>query len=971
MKNKCRMFVFLLAFGVSLTSVAQEYWQDMNVNEVNRYPVHFSYLPEKRITLHGQWDFTMTSLETNEVVKRGQMPVPGIWEMNGCYAPIYVNIGFAWKGHYQNNPPYAPMKDNYYGVYEKTISIPKDFIKDNQVIAHFGSVTSNIYLYVNDKFVGYAEDSKVCAEFDVTPFIKAGENKFRFKVYRWCDGTYCEDQDFWRLTGVARDSYLYAVNEKTHIEDLRLQATSDGVLAIKTKKKGDGVLSYELKDAKGRVVATKTGATAECTLTIDAPHLWTAETPYLYTLTATVADKKGNTVQTIEQKVGFRTIEIRNSQLLVNGKAVLIKGTDRHEISPNGGYIVSREEMVRDIQLMKKLNVNAVRTSHYPNSPEWYDLCDEYGLYVVAEANQESHAFWYGKDAISKTPLFARQILERNQHNVSMQFNHPSVIIWSMGNETAFSDNFIAAYKWIRQQDKMRPIQYEQAGLSEYTDIFCPMYYFPSGCVRYSSNPKNTKPFIQCEYAHAMGNSGGVFKEYWELVRKYSIFQGGFIWDFADQALWGKDNEGRTILKYGGDYNDYDASDNNFNCNGFISADRHLTPQAYEVQYFYQNIWTTLKEGGIEVFNENFFKSLANVCLEWNITSNGEIVRKGVCATIDADAQKTAFIVMPEINDLPEGEAFLNVSYRLKTAEPLLESGTQVAHQQFLLKEATAVPAEQATGKLGIQLSEETGFLTALTLDGKNILGEGGTLQPNFWRAVTDNDMGANIHKEYRPWRTPKMNLLSLTQKRDVSVAVYDMPEIPAQLTMKYVRKADGSLLVTEEMTVADSVKAPAMMRFGVVIQLPYTMDKATYYGRGPIENYADRKESQPIGIYSTTADESFYHYVRPQETGLHSDIRWWKQTGNNIGLLITAEQPFYASTLHYDVLEMDEGLEKTQRHPEQLKKSRYANLFIDGEHTGVGGINAWSKEARALPKYQVPCKSRTFTFRITPVAGH
>ncbi len=970
----------VLTTANTTTATAQNgEWQDMNVNEINRYPMHTSYEPEHKISLHGIWNFTMTSLESGEEVKRGIMPVPGMWELNGCYDPIYTNVSYPWNGHYKSNPPYPSIKDNYYGVYEKMINIPSDFIKDNLIIAHFGSVTSNIYLYVNDKFVGYAEDSKVCAEFDVTKFLKKGENKFLFKVYRWCDGTYSEDQDFWRLTGVARDSYLYSINKKTHIADIRLQATADGLLDIQSKLIGKGTITYELQDADGKTVA-KTMAKKEKSTTIksqisiknssDGVHTWSAETPYLYTLTATVMDKKGVIRQTIKQNVGFRTVTIKDTQLLVNGKPILIKGTNRHEMNPNGGYVLTREDMIRDIQIMKRLNINAVRTSHYPNDPVWYDLCDKYGIYLVSEANQESHEFWYGENAAPKKPLFANPIMERNQHNVCINYNHPSVIIWSMGNETAFGDNFKAAYKWIRQQDQMRPIQYEQARKSEYTDIFCPMYYFPSGCLRYASNTNNTKPFIQCEYSHAMGNSGGVFKEYWEQVRKYPILQGGFIWDFADQALWGKDDMGRRILKYGGDYNTYDPSDNNFNCNGFISADRNLTPQAYEIGYHYQNIWTKLADGGIEVFNENFFKSLEDIYLHWEITANGIITASGDINDIKVKPQESTLIRIDEINSLPQGEVFLNLSYRLKETQELLKKDTELAHQQLLMAEASTPPIQKTANFTSMEISKETGFISSLTINGKNILGQGGTILPNFWRAVTDNDMGANLHKEYAVWRNPELKLIAINNENGEpaqTTVTYEMPSIPALLTMQYEITKEGKLEVTEQLTIDDSIKAPEMMRFGVIMQLPYDMDKATYYGRGPIENYCDRKMSQNIGIYSTTADKSLYHYVRPQETGLHSDLRWWEQTDGKIGFAIESEAPFYASTLHYDIKELDEGMEKKQRHIEQLKTSQYTNLFIDGAHTGVGGINAWSKEARALPKYQVAGKSRTFKFTIVP----
>ena len=950
------------------TTVAQEgnAWQDMQVNDINRYAMHTTFKSdmEQRLSLHGTWDFTLCDGETelpSTQYKVKQMPVPGMWELNGCYDPIYVNIGFAWRDHYKNNPPFVPKHNNYLGIYQKEIEIPADW-KGKHVVAHFGSVTSCVALYVNDKFAGYAEDSKVAAEFDITALVKTGKNKIMFKVRRWCDGSYCEDQDFWRLTGVARDSYLLARDKKDRIDDIRISTDMYGNLTATTRVTGKGSVMLELLNANGNkcnTTATKTG------LKIDNPKLWSAETPYLYTLVATLKKGNGKALDVVKQRVGFRSVEIKNAQLLVNGKPILIKGTDRHELDPDGGYVISRERMIQDIKIMKSLNVNAVRTSHYEDDPQWYDLCDEYGIYLVAEANQESHAFGYGKDAISKTPLFAKQILQRNQHNVMINYNHPSVIIWSLGNETEDGDNFAAAYKWIREQDKMRPIQYERAGTGENTDIFCPMYFPHGACEQYASNTKNTKPLIQCEYSHAMGNSGGGFKEYWDLVRKYPKYQGGFIWDFVDQALRATlVRDGKTIktLAYGGDFNQYDPSDNNFNCNGFISADRKLTPQAYEIGYQYQSIWSTLKNGKIEIYNENFFKDLSNVKLVWKVIADGEEMKSGEVAALDVAPQSIKAISLPQVGELPSGkEVFINLSYQLKTAEQLLDAGFEVAHQQICLQakpEVAEVEMPQGNKEVKLDFVKETGFLSAVNVDGKNILGEGGTIKPNFWRAVTDNDLGAHLYWDYLVWKEPVMMLTSFTTENNTTTATYDMPDVKAKLTMKYEVMQSG-LKVTMKMDCDKEAEIAEMFRYGVVMQLPYDMDKSEYYGRGPIENYSDRNSSQNIGIYKQTADEQFYSYVRPMESGTKTDIRWWKQGD----MKVTAAKPFTASALHYDIEELDENANKDQRHPESLKKSNFTNLFIDMEQTGVGGVDSWSRNARALKQYQVPYKDREFTF--------
>lgn len=660
-------------------------WHDQQVNEVNRFPMHaafFPYLSEEDmrvgepshaanyLSLEGLWkfqwvpnaderptDFFRTDFDDSAWK---ELTVPAIWEMNGYGQPEYLNIGFAWRGHFTDNPPQVPTKDNHVGSYRRIVDIPTDW-KGQQVIAHFGSVTSNIYLWVNGHFVGYAEDSKVAAEFDLTPYLRPGRNLIAFQTFRWCDGSYDEDQDFWRLSGVARHCYLYAQNASHHIDDLRLTPNlddnyHDGILHIDTKTTGEGRLSFTLEDALGHIVAEKSVTTTKgenrvaADMTVANPQKWTAETPYLYILRVRFSDKSGKMLyEATLQNVGFRRVEIRGGQLLVNGQPVLIKGVNRHETDPDGGYLLTEARMMQDIRMMKRLNINAVRTSHYPDDPLWYDLCDRYGLYVVAEANQESHGFWYKDDSEAGKPNFAKPIMERNQHNVALNFNHPSVIVWSLGNETKYSQNFDAAYDWIKSQDTSRPVQFEQAAIEgRATDIFCPMYYSVDACRSYAENSKYSKPLIQCEYNHTMGNSGGNLSDYWELIRKYPKFQGGFIWDFADQALhrqpqWNPsrtladmettasrlspvDSTGKTQVvpivdyTYGGDYNTYDPSDNNFNCNGVLGPDRQMNPHAYEVAYQYQNIWVEpvdLSKGIIRVRNEFFFRNLADYRMEW------------------------------------------------------------------------------------------------------------------------------------------------------------------------------------------------------------------------------------------------------------------------------------------------------------------------------------------------------------------
>ena len=1018
-------------------------WHDMQVNDINRFKPHtwfFAYenpqvarggnmkVSANYLSLEGTWDFKWVEnadQRPTDFYKTdysatgwGQMKIPGMWELNGYGDPIYVNIGFPWRGHFDSKPPSVPTKDNHVGSYRKIVDIPASW-DGRQVIAYFGSVTSNMYLWVNGSFVGYTEDSKMAAEFDITPYLQKGRNLIAFQTFRWCDGTYCEDQDFWRLSGVARDCFLYSRDKDVHVEDVRVTPDlvnnyRDGVLNICAEVKGKCNLSLQLLDAEGNSVAEKqlnnVEGKVETALELSNPRKWTAETPYLYTLLVCPATPNArNTIyEAIPQKVGFRKVEIRNGTLLVNNEAVYIKGADRHELDPDGGYVVSRERMIEDIKIMKRFNINAVRTCHYPDDPVWYDLCDEYGIYLCAEANQESHGFGYRDDSEAKKPQFALQILQRNQHNVCVNFNHPSVIIWSMGNETVNGPNFDAAYDWIKSQDTSRPVHFEQAGSGRNTDIRCPMYASQEWCERYakSERPEDQKPLIQCEYSHAMGNSCGGFKEYWDLVRRYSKFQGGFIWDFVDQALHDTDAQGRKIYTYGGDYNNYDASDNNFNCNGLISPDRVPNPHMYEVGYYYQNIWATLvgtKNGQtkVRVRNEFFFRDISNVRMEWTLLVGGKVSRKGSIDNLDIPPhERKEYLIPVDLTAVYEDEPMLNIDFKLKTAEPLMEAGQTIAYDQLRLKEDIILTEDvfPLTGKLKVKndkkspvltlsndkvemaFDKASGLLTTYKVGGRSLLGDGGTLKPIFWRAVTDNDMGARLQHRYAAWRNPQMNLQSLTTakvttphgrltSKDVLVtAVYDMPEVKATLKLNYLVDAQGKITVTETLDAQEGAEVSNMFRFGMVMQMPYGFDQSAYYGRGPVENYADRKFSQRIGIYEQTADEQFYPYVRPQETGTKSDIRWWRQkdaSGN--GILVQAYMPFYASALHYDIETLDEGNDKKQRHSPQMPKSKYTNLFLDGEHTGVGGVDSWSGNAEALKPYRVNYGDKTFSFSITP----
>ena len=1031
-------------------------WHDLQVNEINRLPLHTlhfaydpndfagtgaEYLDKKKsmnyLSLDGTWkfnwvanaderptDFYKTDLDDS---KWNNIQMPGNWEMLGYGQPEYVNVGFGWRGHFDQQPPAVPTKDNHVGSYRREINIPANW-DGKRVIAHFGSVTSNIYLYVNGKFAGYAEDSKVAAEFDITPFLKKGKNLIAFQTFRWCDGSWCEDQDFWRLSGPARENYLYARSKDHRLLDVRVETElknnyKDGALNITAKVQGNTLAYFGLYDPDGKeVIVTGTdnvkNGVAKYQLRVKNVRKWSAETPNLYTLVVSPIQNGGMYLpyEIVQVKVGFRKVEIKNKQFLVNGQPVLLKGADRHEMDPDEGYNVSEERMIQDIMMMKRMNINAVRTCHYPDDPRWYDLCDKYGLYVVAEANQESHGFEYGDDAAAKKPEFAKQIMERNQHNVSMFYNHPSIVTWSLGNETVMGDNFLQAYKWIKSQDKTRPVQYEQARRGEGTDIFCPMYYSVAASEKYAKDPNSPMPLIQCEYNHTMGNSGGNLSDYWDLIRKYPILQGGFDWDFVDQALHRNIVKPMSILPYkmnneelrkieycyGGDYNKYDPSDNNFNCNGILGPDRQMNPHAYEVAYQYQNIWAKMvnaETGEVSVHNENFFRDLSNYALAWSLEEDGVETQNGTIADLDVPAQQTKNFTIPYDKSKIKGkEVFLNIDFRLKEAEPLLTAGQVMAYAQLPVVTKQACSGDcskmlaQGNGKkkmklaakkdnvvavttpnLTFKIDRSTGLISEYAYNGKSLLGEGGTLKPNFWRAPTDNDMGAGLQKKFQAWKNPQMNLKNIDVKKDKKantvtiLTSFDMPEVQGQMDITYLVFANtGAVKVTEDFKATEGAKVSDMFRFGMLMQMPYTMEKSNYYGRGPIENYSDRKDCIRIGVYTDDADNQYFPYIRPQESGTKSDIRWWKQTdATGLGLQVKSCTPFYASAIHFDTEELDDGDDKEQRHSFDLKKSKYTNLFLDSAHMGVGGENSWG--AQPLEKYRVHYGNKTFTFTLIP----
>ncbi len=952
--------------------------------------------------------------------KWGRMPVPGNWETNGYGEAIYVNNHYAWRSDWHTNPPYVQDKNNHVGSYRKSFRIPDDW-QGEKIYMHIGSATSNLTVYINGKYVGYSEDSKMAAEFDITDFVKPGqENLIAMQIMRWCDGSYLEDQDFWRLCGIARECYLYA-RPQTHIRDLFITPDLDknyknGMLNVKVDAptaNGKSVV-LALKDKAGKVVVEKTVAVAEgkaeADFNVKNPAKWSAEAPNLYYLYTTLKDGD-KTIEVIRQHVGFRKIEIKNMQFLVNGQPVLIKGVNRHEIDPDHGYCISMKRMIQDLTVAKQLNMNAFRTCHYPDDPRFYELCDIYGFYVTAEANVESHGMGYGERTLAKTPIYHQAHIDRNQSNVWAFKNHPCIVVWSLGNEAGYGKNFEDAYDWIKAYDPSRPVQYEQAHQNGKTDIFCPMYYGYEGCEAYSKND-NPRPLIQCEYAHTMGNSGGGFKEYWDLVRKYPKYQGGYIWDFVDQALrstskvktgrgWGR---GNMIYAYGGDFGRFPASDHNFNCNGVINPDRNPNPHAWEIEYYYQNIWSTLKDankGIVEIYNENFFAPIKNVTLRWAIEAEGEKVATG---TINVDklnigAHQRKQIKISEIaeaiknSDLNGKEIVCNLDYCLTNDEALLKKGESVAHEQFVLTDynfPVVADLEKAEGKVEkdarvaytrliangvvVTFSHDNGFISYFDVDGRPMMQDGSQLLPDFWRPSTDNDYGANMQQRLGAWRNPELHKTAFKVESkgncQVATAEYDIPATESKLKIVYTMTPEGKLIVEQALTVnPDAKQKPQLMRFGMEMQMPRNYKNVEFYGKGPHENYIDRANSQNLGVWKQTVDEQYYRYVRPQESGNKTAVRYWKVlNAKGKGLMFEGTEALECKALNYTDDDLWSGPVKhhKQFHSGDLTPRPFTVVSIGAREMGVGCVNSWGAWPRG--EYQMGYKDYKYTYIITPV---
>ena len=1001
-------------------------WQDPERNQENRLAMHASFETDRpALVLDGAWKFrgweepsgrdTLFYRESTDDTSWRTMPVPGMWELNGFGDPLYVTSKYPWKWHYENNPPFVPEENNHVGQYRRTFYW-SGTEADEQVTLRIGAVTSNVRVWLNGSYVGYSEDSRLAADFDVNALLRQGENLLALEVFRWCDGTYLEDQDCWRLSGISRSVELIR-RPAQRLEDLRIDAQASGRLRLEMQvTPGVKALRLRLKSPSGWVRRWKIPASGD-TLRLERqlrhPRLWSAETPHLYVLEIDVLDASGRRSETVRTELGFRDVEVRGKQLLVNGKPVLIKGVNRHEMSPDGGYCVTRAQMEEDVRLLKQLNINAVRTSHYPDDPYWYTLCDRYGIYVMDEADIESHGIGYKpENTLADKPEWKLAHRERFERMVRRDRNHPCVILWSLGNEAGNGENHAANYRWGKQEDPTRPVIYQKLqgrrDELDWTDIEFYHYRSPEFCEQYLTDGRQVKPFMLQEYAHAMGNSLGNFREYWDLVRKYDGFQGGFIWDFADQAL--RRGEGWTI---GGDYNDYDAWSGSMHCNGLLTPDRQWHPHALEAAFVHRNILVeaTPQEAGqgiIRLHNEYFFRGLENFRLDWEILCNGVPTSlRGHVNRLRIGPGETRSIRLagfhPADWEQMPGEICLNLSLTLKRPEGLLDGGTELSWGQVLLREARPGKDElppEAKAPWELRFRKADGFLGSWSIAGEELISE--SLMPCFGRAVTENDFGAQLEQTMAFWLYPQFRLVALDYdgnlrecKEDLVCsgglahleAEYDLGG-DVRVRMEYRISEAGALDIDTRLDAPET--APDLFRLGLSFAMNGRFDNLEFYGLGPFENYADRKAAARLGYYAQkVADQYHWGYVRPQESGNHEDLRWMRLTdAQGSGLFACSDSLFSGSALPLSREMLDLSIHEPgnvhfpvpltwQKHYHSYELVPLASLedrskgnswiHLDARQMGVGGINTWGE--KPLEPYRIHAGSYAFHFKLVPLA--
>ncbi|WP_286233522.1 glycoside hydrolase family 2 TIM barrel-domain containing protein [Thalassotalea sediminis] len=1033
--------VSVLANSTSANEV-KEPWRDHTVFAINKLEPRASLFPyqseqaalvdQKELNsnfmlLNGLWSFDWQKSPQNapksfylpkfDDSQWGTIPVPGNWEVEGYGYPIYLDERFPFTTKW----PDVPTDYNPIGSYRKPFVLPKNW-QDKQVFLHVGAAKSSLDVWLNGEKVGFSQGAKTPAEFDLTPYLRAGENVLAFQIRRWTDASFLESQDMLRISGIERDVYLFATQAQ-HIFDFHAQprlnqdfTQGNFILDVTVENYQDdknvAQVEYKLLDPRQDMKSVLSGEkrvqlagakSTEVSLqgNLANPALWSAEAPNLYTLVINLKDQKGNVLESVKDEIGFRHIEIKNAQLLVNGKPIYIKGVDRHETDPRRGHVVDKVSMERDIQLMKQFNINAVRSSHYPNNPYWYDLTDKYGLYVIDEANIESHPLATNKATqIGDEESWIPAHIERTRRMYERDKNHPSIIIWSLGNEAGEGKVFEATYKWLKDHDDTRPVQYEPAGTEHYTDIFAPMYPSIERLVEYAqSNPY--RPGIMIEYAHAMGNSVGNLKDYWTAIEKYPSLQGGFIWDWVDQSLEYVNDNGQKYYAYGKDFHPDLPSDGNFLNNGLLNPDRVPHPHAYEVKKVYQNIKFTAvdtKAGTFQIENQFFFTNIEQYQLQWLVSADGQKIASGQQAMPSISPRDKGKITLPISQYLTEKdkEYVVTLSAVIDKQQPLLPIGHEIAFEQFIItdKKQQSDFASATKGQLiktenkqfvsfkgkefQASFDKNTGYLSAYQYGNEQLILE--PLKPNFWRAPTDNDLGNNMQTWAAMWQTAEQGLTLTNFKVENArvIATYHSPDFEGVYSVNYDIAADGKLQVTSTLNLADGQTLPNIPRFGMQLVMPGQFENITWYGRGPHESYWDRKTGAKVGLYKARVDEQIEHYIRPQENANKTDVRWLSVTNDKgVGFKATGEQVLNASAWPYLQADIDftkgdasasaSGLVPvTTKHAVDVPRRDLTTVNIDHLQMGVGGDTSWGRLVH--DEYTIKAKDLSYRFILAPI---
>lgn len=1033
MRNLILLFYFLyvnLAAFATQDSAPND-WENPAVFQINREPARATFLPfgDKQAaindvyesspwyrTLNGNWKFQWSPTPDQRpkdfyktdfnVVNWKEIKVPSNWELDGYGIPIYTNIIYPFP----KNPPYIDHSDNPIGSYRRYFELPETW-DNRRVYVHFEAGTSAMYIWVNGQKVGYAQNTKSPAEFDITNYVKPGKNLIAVEVYRWSDGSYLEDQDFWRISGIDRNVYLYSTGN-LRIVDFFARPDLDsnyknGSLSVDVTLNNyfntakTGVVEAELVDAAGKEIFSQTlkiEARAEArkqstfTKKVTSPLLWSDETPQLYSLVLTLKDENGKFIESVATEIGFRKVELKNGQLLVNGNRIMVHGVNMHEHNPVTGHYQDIVTMMKDISEMKQNNINAVRCSHYPNNINWVKLCNKYGIYLVDEANIESHGMGYGKENPAYHSEWDGAHMDRTISLVERDKNSPAVILWSLGNEASNGDVFLKTYKWVKERDKTRLVQFEQAAEHENTDIVCPMYPNISYMKEYAARENVKRPFIMCEYAHAMGNSTGNFKEYWDIIRSSKNMQGGFIWDWVDQGFAMTDEVGRKYWAYGGDMGSQNyRNDENFNHNGLVFPDRVSHPGLKEVKRFYQEInfkAVQPEKGLISVSNEFFYTNLQNYDFNYEVLKNGEVIKQGTLEMNQTpQTEKQVQLAMPEMPAGDGVEYLLNVFANTRYGSEIIPQGHEVAREQFKLGEGKYFVKKSLTGDapkvtndndrismtaagVEVTINKWSGLIGKYTMGDKSYFNV--TPTPNFWRAPTDNDYGNGMDKKCNVWRVAGENTsvknIDVKEEKGNAIVTAELylKDVASAYRIVYTLSADGSLTVNVQYT-AGSNELPELPRFGMIMSLDKELDNFTYYGRGPWENYSDRNYSSQLGIYSCKVTDQYVPYTRPQENGYKTDLRWLTLTDNEgNGIRIEGLQPICASALNNWPEDFDAGLSKKNRHTNDITPRPEVVLSVDLAQRGVGGDNSWG----ALPheQYRLKAKEYHYGFSLKPV---